>query len=71
MPDATLVPYPVLPRKSRYWWADPVKARVVFFEYMKFLPSAARLAAARLTSWEDGAVAGSAEVRASTGRGGR
>jgi uncharacterized SAM-binding protein YcdF (DUF218 family) len=71
MPDATLVPYPVLPRKPKYWWADPVKARVIFFEYMKFIPSAARLAVARLTSWDGGAVAGGAEVRASTGRGAR
>jgi len=71
MPDATLVPYPVLPRRSKYWWVDPVKARVIFFEYVKFIPSAARLAVARLTSWDGGAVAGSAEVRASAGRGAR
>lgn len=71
MPDTTLIPYPVLPRKPKYWWADPVKARVILFEYMKFIPSAARLAVARLTSREGGAVAGGAEVRASTGRGAR
>jgi uncharacterized SAM-binding protein YcdF (DUF218 family) len=71
MPEATIVPYPVLPRRSRYWWADPVKARVIFFEYVKFIPSAARLAVTRLTSWDGGTVAGSTEVRASPGRGAR
>jgi uncharacterized SAM-binding protein YcdF (DUF218 family) len=71
MPDTALVPYPVLPRRSNHWWVDAVKARVIFSEYVKFIPSAARLGVARLISWEGGAVAGSAEMRASAGRGAR
>jgi uncharacterized SAM-binding protein YcdF (DUF218 family) len=65
MPDVILVPYPVVPRKSQYWWAHAGNARLIFFEYVKFLPSAARFAVARLTSWDGSAVAGSAEMRAS------
>jgi uncharacterized SAM-binding protein YcdF (DUF218 family) len=71
MPDATLIPYPVLARRSGDWWSDAVKARVIFFEYVKFIPSAARLVVSRLASGEGGAVAGSAEVRASATKGGR
>jgi uncharacterized SAM-binding protein YcdF (DUF218 family) len=72
MPEATLVPYPVAPRRSQRWWADVVRARVIFFEYVKFIPSAARYATARLTAWENGnAVAGGAAVRASSTRGAR
>ena len=71
MPDVSLIPCPVLPRKSKYWWVDVAKARVIFSEYVKFLPSAARYAVARLTSWDGSAVAGSAEMRASTIRGAR
>jgi hypothetical protein len=61
MPDVILVPSAVLPRKSKYWWADISKARVIFSEYVKFLPSATRYAVARLTAWNDSAVAGSAK----------
>ncbi len=71
MPDVILVPSAVLPRKSKYWWADVSKARVIFSEYVKFLPSATRYAVARLTAWNDSAVAGSAETRASAIRGAR
>jgi uncharacterized SAM-binding protein YcdF (DUF218 family) len=71
MPDATLIPYPVLARRSGDWWSDAVKARVIFFEYVKFLPSAARLAVSRLASGGGDAVAGTAQVRASTARGAR
>jgi uncharacterized SAM-binding protein YcdF (DUF218 family) len=71
MPDVSLVPYPVLPQRSQNWWADAIKARVIFFEYVKFLPSAARFAAARLTALDEGAVAGGGETRASTTRGAR
>jgi len=71
MPEVSLVPCPVVPRRSKYWWADAGKARVIFFEYVKFLPSAARFAIARLTSNQGGAVAGSAETRASASRGTR
>jgi uncharacterized SAM-binding protein YcdF (DUF218 family) len=71
MPDATLIPYPVMPRRSKTWWADAIKARVIFFEYVKFLPSAARLAVARLTALDEGAVAGGKEMRATSVRGAR
>jgi uncharacterized SAM-binding protein YcdF (DUF218 family) len=71
MPDLTLIPSPVLPRKSKFWWADVSKARVIFSEYVKFLPSAAHYAVARLTGWHDSAVAGSSDTRASAIRGAR
>ena len=71
MPEVSLVPYPVLPRRSQNWWADAIKARVIFSEYVKFLPSAVRFAAARLTGLDEGAVAGGNEMRASTVRGAR
>ena len=72
MPEATLVPYPVVPRRSQHWWSDVARARVIFFEYVKFLPSVVRLAAARLSARADGsAVAAGADVRAATQRGAR
>jgi len=71
MPEVSFEPCAVLPRRSKYWWVDAGKARVIFFEYVKFLPSAARYALARLASGQGGAVAGSADISASAGRGGR
>ena len=42
MPAATLVPYPVLSRNFRTeaWWLHGATARLLFSEYVKFLPSA-------------------------------
>jgi uncharacterized SAM-binding protein YcdF (DUF218 family) len=56
LPNVTLVPYPVVAqgfRKER-WWRDPAIARILFSEYVKFLPSAARLGVARLLRTLDG-----------------
>jgi uncharacterized SAM-binding protein YcdF (DUF218 family) len=60
MPSVTLLPHPVVSNKvnAARWWKDPFTARVLFAEYMKLLPSAARYGAARLLRWEEsGAVA--------------
>ncbi|HJU33451.1 MAG TPA: YdcF family protein [Hyphomicrobiaceae bacterium] len=61
MPEVTLVPYPVVSRNFRTerWWMHAGTARLILTEYLKFLPSAARLGMARLLSpWEVSAVAG-------------
>lgn len=59
MPAATLVPYPVLSRNFRTeaWWLHGATARLLFSEYVKFLPSAARFYAARLLNWDNSALA--------------
>jgi uncharacterized SAM-binding protein YcdF (DUF218 family) len=69
MPSSALVPYPVVSRnfRSERWWLHAASARLLFSEYLKFLPSAARLYAARLLSWEDSALADGAQQRASSG----
>lgn len=50
MPDAELVPYPVVAQNFRAvtWWLHPGTVRIVLSEYLKFLPSAARYVAGRL-----------------------
>jgi uncharacterized SAM-binding protein YcdF (DUF218 family) len=56
LPNVTLIPYPVVAqgfRKER-WWREPAIARILFSEYVKFLPSAARLGVARLLRTLDG-----------------
>jgi uncharacterized SAM-binding protein YcdF (DUF218 family) len=59
MPDVTLLPYPVVPRRfnARRWWTDGFTARVLLAEYAKFLPSAARYGAARVWRWGEGSTA--------------
>lgn len=49
MPGVELVPYPVVARNYRAetWWLYPGTVRIVVSEYVKFLPSIARLIAAR------------------------
>ena len=44
MPATALVPYPVVSRNFRTerWWLHGATARLLFSEYLKFLPSAAR-----------------------------
>jgi uncharacterized SAM-binding protein YcdF (DUF218 family) len=69
MPAAVLIPYPVASRnfRSERWWMHAATARLLFTEYVKFLPSAARFAAARLIrSWDGSALAGSTRLRASS-----
>ncbi len=68
MPEVALVPYPVVSRNFRTerWWLHGATARLLFSEYVKFLPSAARLGVARLFgSLEASAVAGSARTQSS------
>ena len=50
MPDVDLVPFPVLSRNYRAetWWLYPGTVRIVASEYLKFLPSVARLVTARV-----------------------
>lgn len=50
MPGVDLVPYPIVARNYRAetWWLYPGTIRIVVSEYIKFLPSIARLMAARL-----------------------
>jgi len=67
MPMAVLIPYPVVSRNFRTerWWMHAATARLLFTEYVKFLPSAARFGVARLIrSWGGSALAGSAKMRA-------
>jgi uncharacterized SAM-binding protein YcdF (DUF218 family) len=63
MPGVALVPYPVVSRhlQTEHWWTNAGTARLLFSEYVKFLPSAARYAAARLMRWEGSAVAAGTE----------
>lgn len=48
LPQTRLMPYPVFPDGVRLdeWWSDPATTGVVAGEYLKFLASAVRLAAA-------------------------
>jgi uncharacterized SAM-binding protein YcdF (DUF218 family) len=60
LPNARLIAYPVVSHKfqTTSWWSQPHTARLLMSEYLKFLPSAARLGASRLLSTFDaGAVA--------------
>jgi uncharacterized SAM-binding protein YcdF (DUF218 family) len=69
MPNAALVPYPVVSRnfRSERWWMHGATARLLFSEYVKFLPSAARFGMARLIrSWDGSALADSSRLRASS-----
>ena len=49
MPDAELIPHTVMPRRFRdhAWWVQPMAARLLFSEYVKYLPVAARHRAMR------------------------
>ncbi|MGI9406747.1 MAG: YdcF family protein [Hyphomicrobiaceae bacterium] len=50
LPKATLYPYPVISRSvhAEAWYANPGTAKLLLWEYMKFLPAATRYGAARL-----------------------
>lgn len=56
LPDADLIAAPVLPRMlaERAWWLNPSATRLLLGEYLKLIPSAARLAATRLARTLDG-----------------
>jgi len=49
MPDVTFIPSAVRPRtfSDQEWWLNPMAARILLSEYVKYLPVAARLAAVR------------------------
>ena len=67
MPRAVLIPYPVVSPNFRteHWWRHVATARLLFFEYLKFLPAAARYGLARLLSaWDSSAFANGAAPRA-------
>ncbi len=54
LPDTEFIPYTVMPKslRKRHWWLHGTTMRVLFSEYIKFLPSTARYAASRLLgSW--------------------
>lgn len=49
MPDVDLIAHSVVPQgfQNAEWWLDPQMARLLFVEYLKVFPAAARLAASR------------------------
>lgn len=51
LPNVTLIAHPVMPKQfqSDPWWLNSGYARILAAEYIKFLPTAARLGFARLT----------------------
>lgn len=53
LPGVALIPHPVRPPNfpENAWWLHYRATRVLLSEYLKFLPAAARLAAARAVSW--------------------
>jgi uncharacterized SAM-binding protein YcdF (DUF218 family) len=67
LPTVTLIAYPVVPRTLRDepWWMQAATIRLLFTEYLKFLPSAARFGVARLLrQWDSDALAGGRQLRA-------
>ena len=61
LPEVVLLPYPVVPPafRAQNWWMRPGTMRLLFTEYVKFLPSAARFGVARLfRQWDGDAFAG-------------
>jgi hypothetical protein len=61
LPHVVLTPYPVVPRtfRAERWWMHAGSIRLLFTEYLKFLPSAARFGVARLLrQWDSDALAG-------------
>jgi uncharacterized SAM-binding protein YcdF (DUF218 family) len=61
LPEIALIPYPVVPRTFRIerWWTEVATIRLLFTEYLKFIPSAARFGVARFfRQWESDALAG-------------
>jgi uncharacterized SAM-binding protein YcdF (DUF218 family) len=55
MPNVTLLPFPVTPRRfpETAWWLHASTTRVLVSEYLKYLPAVARLAAQRVIDWRD------------------
>lgn len=60
LPKTTLIAHPVQPPgfSDGAWWLRPRTARVLVSEYLKFLPAAARYAAARVIGpWDENSIA--------------
>jgi uncharacterized SAM-binding protein YcdF (DUF218 family) len=55
LPDVALTPHPVVSRSYRaeHWWLHPSAIRLVVSEYLKYIPSAARLVMARAVGASD------------------
>ena len=67
LPGIALIPYPVVPRSFRVerWWMHAATIRLLFTEYLKFLPSAARFGVARFfRQWDSDALASGWQARA-------
>jgi uncharacterized SAM-binding protein YcdF (DUF218 family) len=45
LPDVTLVPFPVVSERVKVeaWWTSPSTARLLFFEYLKYIVARARI----------------------------
>jgi hypothetical protein len=51
--------------RAERWWLHAATARLLFTEYLKFLPSAARFGVARLLrQWDGDALAGGRRIQA-------
>jgi uncharacterized SAM-binding protein YcdF (DUF218 family) len=55
LPDADLVPHPVISRgyHAEHWWMHPSAVRLVVSEYAKYLHAAARLGFQRVLNWTE------------------
>lgn len=53
MPDRKLIPHAVMPRSFPVsgWWLHIATTRILFREYLKYIPAAARLSAQRVLGW--------------------
>jgi uncharacterized SAM-binding protein YcdF (DUF218 family) len=69
MPAIALLPYPVTSRNfhAEGWWLHAASARILLFEYLKFLPSAARFYAARVLGLNGGLPPTGVATRAAAG----
>lgn len=60
MPHLRILPHPVVPRgfPTESWWLHAGTARILLSEYLKFLPTALRLATDRVVGpWQSSAIA--------------
>ncbi|WP_158554774.1 YdcF family protein [Methylovirgula sp. 4M-Z18] len=54
LPDLDLIPYPVVSSRAAYdeWWADSGMARLLFFEYLKYLGARIRAEFYGFSDWK-------------------
>lgn len=64
LPQTTLHPHPVVPASvhAEAWYANPGTAKLLFWEYAKFLPAATRYCVARLFQAESAGVTSRADA---------